>query len=550
MTVQVDIDIATWNVQHGGKAATVRKILREQLAAGVTIFLLQEVKPHTIALFEAEGLSVTRTAHASNAVAWVTKTGQSLIRRKGIVLAPDYIDKTSNPDRRIRTHSPDALLKTPSGVTVEALSFHKPSRVQRPNAESERMKVSRAATATISRAARASGANLFVAGGDDNVHLTGSAKWDYLRNKSTGMIRVAPPRGTHAGGRKIDVFYLYAGPSTTIKVLKQWTTSGGGDHQLHKMRVRVTVNANVKPAPMPAPKPKPKPKPLDRMNPKSYYVGAHGDHVKWLAGRLVVHGYGRFYKNGTDRGFTKGEDLKAVRQFQLDQGWRGKDADGLPGKVSLAQLSAEPKRKKKPSAPAKAAVVIKALVRPTRLPDNYPAILRKLGVPVVEIPGWQKRRRPGLFTPVGTLWHHWGAHDKIGDAAEDRRQAEWLAKVGRPDLSAPLAQGAISLEGVFYLCAAGRSNHAGKAKAHGSVVKGDGNRLYVGFECMNDGKQGFPKSQRDTMVTVAYATHALLGTSTRALAGHKETSITGKWDPGNFDMNKFRADVARRLAGK
>ena len=31
------------------------------------------------------------------------------------------------------------------------------------------------------------------------------------------------------------------------------------------------------------------------------------------------------------------------------------------------------------------------------------------------------------------------------------------------------------------------------------------------------------------------------------MRGHKETSTTGKWDPGLLDMDTFRSDVAREI---
>lgn len=186
-----------------------------------------------------------------------------------------------------------------------------------------------------------------------------------------------------------------------------------------------------------------------------------------------------------------------------------------------------------------------------KLPANLPDLLRAEGLTVVEIPGWLDRGRPastGGFAPVGTLWHHTAAHDVRGDAADDKAYAEWLAKVGRSNLPAPLCHLSISLEGVVYVCAAGRANHAGVARASGSVAAGDGNTLYVGIECQNDGRQGFPSSQRNAMLLVGKVLHGkVLHTSARAARGHKETSTTGKVDPRPFDMDSFRGDLARLL---
>ena len=190
----------------------------------------------------------------------------------------------------------------------------------------------------------------------------------------------------------------------------------------------------------------------------------------------------------------------------------------------------------------------------TQLADEY----RAAGLKVVEIDGWKSRGRPastGGFNPVGSLFHH------TGDKADGKAYAEWLATVGRSDLPAPLCQKSIGRDGTVYICAAGRANHAGVAKAVGSVAGGDGNELYVGTEVQNTGTEGYPKAQYDAMVTVAAVDISrITHTSVRTVAAHYETSTEGKWDPGMpkakggvahngawvLNMETFRADVAAR----
>jgi|GEM_PF-5942539 len=84
--------------------------------------------------------------------------------------------------------------------------------------------------------------------------------------------------------------------------------------------------------------------PVDKMDPASYYLGAVGPHVTWLGQRLVAHGFGGHYTTGPGPTFTK-TDQAAVREFQLAQKWKGKDADGFPGRQSLTILAADPKPK-------------------------------------------------------------------------------------------------------------------------------------------------------------------------------------------------------------
>jgi hypothetical protein len=177
--------------------------------------------------------------------------------------------------------------------------------------------------------------------------------------------------------------------------------------------------------------------------------------------------------------------------------------------------------------------------------------LRKAGLHVEEVPGWRDRSRPestGGFAPVGVLWHHTGSKDVNPLSIEDDVQyAHWLAAIGRSDLPAPLCQLSIGRNGTVYVCAAGRGNHAGQSKAFGPVPAGDGNALYVGVECQNTGSEGWSGPQYEAMVKAGVALAKMLGTDERSQPGHRETSVTGKWDPGLLDLPDFRRDIAEGL---
>lgn len=183
---------------------------------------------------------------------------------------------------------------------------------------------------------------------------------------------------------------------------------------------------------------------------------------------------------------------------------------------------------------------------------DLPDVLRKAGLRVVEVPGWREFSRPestGGFDPVGNLWHHTGAKDTNPLSIEDdMAYAKWLAQIGRSDLPAPLCQLSVGRDGTIYVCAAGRGNHAGTAKASGPVPAGDGNALYIGWECQNTGTEGWTGEQYEAMVKGAAATSTAYGWTAAANRAHKETSVTGKWDPGALDMDEFRADVADLMA--
>lgn len=186
------------------------------------------------------------------------------------------------------------------------------------------------------------------------------------------------------------------------------------------------------------------------------------------------------------------------------------------------------------------------------LPANLPALLRKHGLTVVEVPGWKTRGRPastGGFAPVGVLCHH-TASSANGQAAIP------LLVNGRSDLPGPLCHLSLDRQGVVYIVAAGRANHAGEARKSGTVASGDGNTLYIGIEAQNEGTgEHWPKAQYDAYVLLcAVLSVEVTHNSAQTVRGHKETSVTGKIDPAGptpyeatFDMDRFRARVATQM---
>ncbi|MGH3349296.1 MAG: peptidoglycan recognition protein family protein, partial [Nocardioides sp.] len=177
------------------------------------------------------------------------------------------------------------------------------------------------------------------------------------------------------------------------------------------------------------------------------------------------------------------------------------------------------------------------------LPSNLPSILRDAGLKVVEVDGWRDRGRPGSFAPVGVLCHHTATRKSSSDAAVVR-----LLRVGRSDLPGPLSQIGLARNGTVYLIAAGRSNHAGRAKSSGTVAAGDGNTLYIGIEAFNDGVgEPWPIVQRDAYeLLAAVLSVKVTGNSVNTVRGHKETSVTGKIDP-TFNMSAFRDAVGAEM---
>lgn len=173
-------------------------------------------------------------------------------------------------------------------------------------------------------------------------------------------------------------------------------------------------------------------------------------------------------------------------------------------------------------------------------------VLRAAGCNVIEISGWKTRGRPQTdtqrFNPQGVLCHH------TAGTSDSRTYVEWMAITGRTDLAAPLAQIALSRTGIVYVMAAGRANHAGKMKAIAGLPAGDGNATLIGIEAMNTGFEGWGPAQYAAYVKVCAALNNHYGWPAKRTLGHKETSLSGKIDPGQMSMPDFRADVAKAMA--
>lgn len=181
-----------------------------------------------------------------------------------------------------------------------------------------------------------------------------------------------------------------------------------------------------------------------------------------------------------------------------------------------------------------------------KLPKNTPEILRKAGLKVVETDGWYNRGRPastGGLNPAGVLCHHTATKKSTPKSAVLK-----LLINGRSDLPGPLCHFGLGRDGTVYLIAAGRANHAGKARSSGTVAGGDGNQLYWAIEAFNDGVgEDWPKVQLDAYVTLcAVICNEITHNSYQTVRGHKETSVTGKIDP-TFDMAKHRSRVKAKM---
>jgi len=181
--------------------------------------------------------------------------------------------------------------------------------------------------------------------------------------------------------------------------------------------------------------------------------------------------------------------------------------------------------------------------------------LRAEGCKVKEYEGWKDRGRPsstGAFAPHALLLHHTGTKTSATNPCPTLSTCVH----GRSDLPGPLCHVLIGYDGTCHVIAAGRANHAGECNGNGPTYAGDGNEQMVGFEIDYSGSQAVSDVQADAVGRAATAVLRKLKRDESYCRGHKETSTTGKWDPGRhgasdpaYDMGEVRKRIRQRLAG-
>jgi hypothetical protein len=181
--------------------------------------------------------------------------------------------------------------------------------------------------------------------------------------------------------------------------------------------------------------------------------------------------------------------------------------------------------------------------------------LRDEGCDVREYEGWKSRGRPGstgAFDPYGVLVHHTGTKTSSSNPCPTLSTCVH----GRSDLPGPLCHVVIGYDGVCHVIAAGRANHGGECNGNGPTSSGDANAQLIGIEVDYSGSQAVSDKQADATVRASAAILRHYGKDASYCRGHKETSSTGKWDPGRngsgssaYDMDDVRGYVKDRLSG-
>ena len=165
-------------------------------------------------------------------------------------------------------------------------------------------------------------------------------------------------------------------------------------------------------------------------------------------------------------------------------------------------------------------------------------VARRTGYPVTEVKGWESRGHGPQPSVQGIVCHHTAGASAGGDYPS-------LAVVrdGRAGLSGPLSHFGLGRSGRIYVIAAGRCWHnAPSTSSHHT------NCASIGIEAENDGRQPWPAAQLDAYKKLCAELCREFGLPASRVKGHKEVN-TQKPDPHSVNMNAFRADVARLIAG-
>lgn len=171
------------------------------------------------------------------------------------------------------------------------------------------------------------------------------------------------------------------------------------------------------------------------------------------------------------------------------------------------------------------------MARDTGIADK----LRRAGLTVVEVAGWQTRGSD-QFNPRGFVWHH-TAGPRSGNAPSLA-----ICIYGRAGLPGPLCNVFLARDGTVYVVAAGRANHAGT----GGWAGLSGNSSVYGLEVENVGTGAEP--WQPFLVDIAARIAAALCPDHERCCHHKEWTAR-KPDMHTVSGRDMRARVAQLHAG-
>jgi hypothetical protein len=185
-------------------------------------------------------------------------------------------------------------------------------------------------------------------------------------------------------------------------------------------------------------------------------------------------------------------------------------------------------------------------------------VLRRAGVAVEEVDGWQHRSRGGAgfpaSGPVAIIIHH-TASGRGGDGRGDVQFMTFDCAVK------PMANLYLDRSGRWWVCAAGATNTNGKGGPLGPLPRHSANSRVLGIEAGNDGVgEPWPDVMQDSYVAGVAALATAYRIDGAHVYAHHEWAPGRKVDPAgpsrfgavnahaSWDMGRFRAAVAARRA--
>lgn len=166
-------------------------------------------------------------------------------------------------------------------------------------------------------------------------------------------------------------------------------------------------------------------------------------------------------------------------------------------------------------------------------------VLESAGLTVRRVGGWETRGKdswPYYFNPQGIVWHHTATSPSLSTTS-----LVALIIHGRADLPGPLSQLVLERDGVYYVIASGKANHAGAGGWRGL----NSNYQVVGIEAANNGVgETWPAVQLDAYERGTKAILNKLGRTSDWMCAHREWAPKRKIDPYGLAMNVERRIVA------
>lgn len=202
--------VATWNMGGGEKVGPsdgeVRELLAELRASRCSILLGQEAQErHDLAVLAELGYLFHQTEPES-VVAWLPEEWVEVARFDETLTQTPYFRPGST--RPVLVKAARVILCDRVGRSLEVLSYHLPSSVQKADPSERRMVALREAMRSLATIAEQSHTRAVLFGGDDNVDEDGPhGPWRFMRAAETGLRQVPAPKPT-LGSRRVDDFRI------------------------------------------------------------------------------------------------------------------------------------------------------------------------------------------------------------------------------------------------------------------------------------------------------------------------------------------------------